>query len=112
YVMRLVPTYDPGTTWAYSNEGAQLLSPILDQAAGEPIQNYASRRLFEPLGMKSTRLHVYPDHAWTYADMETTARDFARLGVLMQSKRVAGVKEGEYERVRLALFGRLVTMRH
>ena len=83
YVLHLVPTSEPGTTWAYSNEGAQLLSPILDRAAGEPIQDYAQRRLFAPLGMDSTRLHVYPDHAWTYADMETTARDFARLGVLM-----------------------------
>ena len=83
YVLHLVPTSEPGTTWAYSNEGAQLLSPILDRAAGEPIQDYAHRRLFGPLGMDSTRLHVYPDHAWTYADMETTARDFARLGLLM-----------------------------
>jgi CubicO group peptidase (beta-lactamase class C family) len=83
YVVHLVPTSDPGTTWTYSNEGAQLLSPILDRAAGEPIQNYARRRLFEPLGMQSSRLHVYPNHAWTYADMETTARDFARIGVLM-----------------------------
>jgi CubicO group peptidase (beta-lactamase class C family) len=83
YVLHLVPTSEPGTTWAYSNEGAQLLSPILDRVAGEPIQDYARRRLFGPLGMDSTRLHVYPDHAWTYADMETTARDFARLGILM-----------------------------
>jgi CubicO group peptidase (beta-lactamase class C family) len=83
YVMHLVPTSEPGTTWAYSNEGAQLLSPIFERAAGEPIQDYAQRRLFAPLGMDSTRLHVYRDHAWTYADMETTARDFARLGVLM-----------------------------
>lgn len=83
YVEHLVPTSDPGTSWAYSNEGAQLLSPILDKAAGEPIQDYARRRLFQPLGMSSTRLHVYPHNAWTYADMETSARDFARLGVLM-----------------------------
>jgi CubicO group peptidase (beta-lactamase class C family) len=83
YVMRLMPTSRPGTTWAYSNEGVQLLSPILDRAAGEPIQDYARRRLFEPLGMMETRLHVYPENAWLYADMETTARDFARLGVLM-----------------------------
>ena len=86
YVTRLTPVDEPGTTWAYSNEGAQLLSPILDKAAGEPIQDYARRRLFEPLGMNNTRLHVYPENAWTYADMETTARDFARLGVLMLAK--------------------------
>ena len=83
YVLGLTPVNEPGSTWAYSNEGAQLLSPILDKAAGEPIQDYACRRLFEPLGMSNTRLHVYPKNAWTYADMETTARDFARLGVLM-----------------------------
>lgn len=83
YVERLLPTSEPGTSWAYSNEGAQLLSPLFDRAAGEPIQDYARRRLFLPLGMSSTRLHVYPKNAWTYADMETTARDFARIGVLM-----------------------------
>jgi len=83
YVVRLTPASEPGSTWAYSNEGAQLLSPLLDNAAGEPIQDYARRRLFEPLGMSNTRLRVYPNHAWTYADMETTARDLARLGVLM-----------------------------
>lgn len=86
FVISLLPTSPPGTTWAYSNEGAQLLSPILDKAAGEPIQNYARRRLFEPMGMRDTKLHVYPRNAWTYADMETTVRDFARLGVLMLAK--------------------------
>lgn len=83
YVIRLQPTSEPGTKWAYSNETSQLLSPILDRAAGEPIQDYARRRLFEPLGMTSTRLHVYPKNAWLYAEMETSARDFARLGVMM-----------------------------
>lgn len=82
FVTHLIPTSVPGTKWDYSNEGAQLLSPILDAAAKEPIQNYARRRLFEPLGMHSTRLHVLRGQAWTYADMETTARDFARIGVL------------------------------
>ena len=29
-------------------------------------------------------MHVYPEgQAWTHADMETTARDFARIGQLM-----------------------------
>jgi CubicO group peptidase (beta-lactamase class C family) len=84
FVIHLTPVNEPGTVWAYSNEGAQLLSPILDKAAGEPIQNYAQRRLFQPLGMSRTHLHLdSTSHAWTYADMETTARDFARMGVLM-----------------------------
>jgi CubicO group peptidase (beta-lactamase class C family) len=85
FVMRLVPTAEPGTRWAYSNEGVQLLSPILDRATGggEPIQDYARRRLFEPLGMRDTRLYAPEGEAWTYAGMQTTPRDFARLGLLM-----------------------------
>ena len=87
FVVKLSPTAEPGTKWAYSNEGVQLLSPILDKAAGEPIQDYDRKRLFEPLGMRETRLHLdSKKHAWTYADMETTAREFARIGLLMLNR--------------------------
>jgi CubicO group peptidase (beta-lactamase class C family) len=84
FVFGLALARPPGTSWAYSNEGAFLLSPILDRAAGEPIEDYAAKRLFGPLGMQRTRLHVYPaGQAWTHADMETTPRDLARIGQLM-----------------------------
>jgi CubicO group peptidase (beta-lactamase class C family) len=87
FVINLTLSAEPGSAWAYSNEGVQLLSPVIDKAAGEPAQDYARRRLFEPLGMNDTRLHLDEQgHAWTYADMETTPRDFARLGVLMLNK--------------------------
>ena len=93
FVINLPLATEPGTAWAYSNEGVQLLSPILDKAAGEPIQEYARKRLFEPLGMKQTRLHLDDkQHAWTYADMETTPREFARIGLLMLNK---GVWQGK-----------------
>lgn len=93
FVINLPLATEPGTVWDYSNEGVQLLSPILDKAAGEPIQEYARKRLFEPLGMSGTSLHLdEKGHAWTYADMETTPRDFARLGLLMLNK---GVWQGK-----------------
>ncbi|MDQ3714041.1 MAG: beta-lactamase family protein [Acidobacteriota bacterium] len=87
FVIKQPLAAEPGIKWTYSNEGVQLLSPILDKAAGEPIQDYARKRLFEPLGMTETRFHLdEKKHAWTYADMETSARDFARLGLLMLNK--------------------------
>jgi CubicO group peptidase (beta-lactamase class C family) len=93
FVIGLPLASAPGTKWDYSNEGVQLLSPVLDKAAGEPIQEYARKRLFEPLGMRGTRLHLDEmGHAWTYADMETTPRDFARLGLLMLNK---GIWQGK-----------------
>ena len=43
--------------------------------------------------MLETRLHLdTKNHAWTYADMETTPRDFARIGLLMLAK---GVWQGK-----------------
>lgn len=84
FVEALEPDSEPGTKWTYSNEGVQLLSPILDRAAGVSIHVYAEQRLFRPLGMNRTRLRRdSKGHAWTYADMETTPRDIARIGQLI-----------------------------
>jgi CubicO group peptidase (beta-lactamase class C family) len=86
YVLGLEPASEPGSRWEYSNEGVQLLSPILEKAAGVPLQDYARDRLFRPLGMDETRLRLdAKGHAWTYADAETTLLDFARLGELMRN---------------------------
>ena len=80
FMTSLPLSYTPGEKWDYSNEGAQLLSPILQRAAGQPLERYAEERLFRPLGMDSTRLRVYPaGQPWTYADAETTLRDFASV---------------------------------
>jgi CubicO group peptidase (beta-lactamase class C family) len=41
----------PGTVFAYSDYGAHLLSPILEQATGQPVLSYARAHLFDPLGI-------------------------------------------------------------
>jgi CubicO group peptidase (beta-lactamase class C family) len=52
-----------------------------------PLQDFAKDRLFRPLGMDETGLQVDgKGHAWTYADAQTSLRDFARLGELMRNK--------------------------
>ena len=84
YVRKLEPQADPGARWSYSNEGVQLLGATLSAALGEPLSDYADRRLFTPLGMKQTRLRTdRAGNAWCHADAITTLRDFARLGVVM-----------------------------
>jgi len=77
-------TQSPGTRWIYSNEGAQLLSPILEAAAEMPLAAYARERLFGPLGMFWS--HFYVDEYYntvTYGGMETTLTEFARIGQLI-----------------------------
>lgn len=79
-VLGLPLDYAPGERWEYSNEGVQLLSPLLERAAGRPLQQYAAERLLGPLQMDSTSLRLdAAGHAWTYADARTTLRDFAKI---------------------------------
>lgn len=84
--------YTPGTVWEYSNEGAQLLSQILCKAAGLSIADYADEKLFMPLGMENTSLRTDETGCvWTYSGMVTTARDLARIGLLMINKGMWGM---------------------
>jgi len=52
-VDRIAPEAPPGSRWFYANYAVQLLSPILEKACGSPLQDFARRRLFEPLGFGS-----------------------------------------------------------
>lgn len=46
--------FQPGTRWGYSTAGTDLLSRVVEVAAGEPFAAFVQRRLFDPLGMKDT----------------------------------------------------------
>ncbi len=45
----------PGERWAYSNVGYRLLGMLIEEVSGESIWNFFDRRIFQPLGMTSTR---------------------------------------------------------
>ncbi len=46
----------PGEYMSYSNEGYAILNYIFDQAAGEPLEGFLTRRVFQPMGMFRTVL--------------------------------------------------------
>lgn len=46
--------FAPGEEWAYSNGGYVLLKEIVARVSGMSFAEFARKRLFEPLGMKST----------------------------------------------------------
>jgi CubicO group peptidase (beta-lactamase class C family) len=46
--------YEPGSKSLYSDLGLILLGEILERVAGEPLDDFVRRRVFEPLGMKDT----------------------------------------------------------
>ena len=48
----------PGEYMSYSNDGYALLSSVIDVAAGEPLESYVERRIFQPLGMSRTTFDI------------------------------------------------------
>jgi CubicO group peptidase (beta-lactamase class C family) len=47
--------FAPGEEWSYSNSGYVLLTDIVARTSGMSFAEFTRKRLFEPLGMKSTR---------------------------------------------------------
>ena len=52
----------PGTRFRYSDINYLLLGEIVNQLSGEPLDKFASERIFEPLGMEHTRFR--PPEEW------------------------------------------------
>lgn len=82
-----IPEYlPPGSIFDYSNPGTQLLAAILSRAARMPIHDFLQRELLEPLGMKETSFYCPNGPAGLpllHAEMQSTPRNFARLGKLI-----------------------------
>lgn len=47
-------TFKPGTKFSYSGEGIYYLQRVVEHITQEPLQAYAKRNLFDPLGLEST----------------------------------------------------------
>lgn len=73
----------PGTVWSYSSGDAMLLAGLVEAAVGEPMVDYATERLLDPLGIDQVDWWTDADgNTLGYCCVDTTSRDFARLGLL------------------------------
>jgi len=101
--------FDPGTRYAYSGEGINLLQFVLEAGLGLEVGREMQRRVFDRFGMKRTRMTWREDFAPNYADgydehgksephdqrgnvraagsMDTTIEDYAKF--------IAGFLRGE-----------------
>jgi CubicO group peptidase (beta-lactamase class C family) len=67
----------PGVQWGYSGEGFVLLQRTMEQRCGRPIDEIASERLFEPLGMPETYFDPPEPGFHGSRPLLTTASDYA-----------------------------------
>lgn len=75
----------PGEEWSYSNGGFELAKEIVARVSGASFAEFTRKRLFEPLGMKSTAyvpdiLHAGPNAAIGYQKDGASWKRFMRLG--------------------------------
>lgn len=71
-LLAATPTVPPGTRVVYSDVNAMLLGEVVRRAAREPLDRFAAREIFQPLGLTRTmfrparRLHgrVAPTGVW------------------------------------------------
>ena len=79
------PLAEPvGTTFRYSNVGAQLVSHVVQAAAGAPLHAVLDSAVFTPLCMRDWRWAVDARGAsYGYSRVELRARDLAALGQLV-----------------------------
>lgn len=95
FMATLKRAHEPGTHYNYSTGETYLVGALLEAAVGEPLQDYLSHRLWQPLGMEQ-------DGRWWLLSPEgpitagggyaATLRDYARLAQFYAD---GGVLDGE-----------------
>src|SRR6516162_9394300 len=60
--------FEPGSRYAYSGEGIQLLQLIVETIAGKPVQELMQARVFGPLGMSRTSMTTQQGFEDNYAN--------------------------------------------
>lgn len=72
--MSLPPDFAPGTQWSYSNTGYVLLGILVHKVSGQFYADFLRERVFEPLGMTTTRViseaQIVPNRAAGYELVE------------------------------------------
>lgn len=80
---------EPGKQFKYLSSNSQLLALVIEKATGKRLANYASEKLWRPLGASSNALWCLDKPNGTekaYCCFNTNARDFARIGQLVLNK--------------------------
>lgn len=76
--------HPPGKSFFYSNRAANLLAPVVKQASGKALDDWARAELFEPIGIHDFTWRTdQAGNVHVMAGLQLHAIDLARLGQLV-----------------------------
>lgn len=73
---------EPGAAYLYNSGGSHLLSAILTQATGQSALDYATSRLFRPMGFRQAKWTSHKGINEGGTGLQLYGRDLAKLGLL------------------------------
>lgn len=76
---RLTLQFQPGTDYAYSNSGINILGRLIEMLSGKTYEAFLDERLFAPLGMKDTTFWPDKDQQERLAIPYKASEDKSRL---------------------------------
>jgi CubicO group peptidase (beta-lactamase class C family) len=87
FVARMVRDRAPGSVCRYNSGETQILGALLARATGRTVADYMREKLVEPLGFESPGFWITDLRGteMSYAGLNLTARDFAKLGELYRN---------------------------
>ena len=92
---RYIPVQAPGDSFDYQGGNTILLAMILRQVTGQSLAEYASEKLWKPIGAEQSAMWSLDRQGGmerAFCCYNSTLRDFAKIGKLVMHK---GVWEGE-----------------
>lgn len=88
----------PGEKFDYMNLDTAVLGLLIERVSGNSIAGFAAQNLWEPLGAEADAFYLLDGEAgvgreFNVAGFNATARDWARVGLMMMNKGRAGGRQ-------------------
>ncbi len=92
-IYELPPDYEPGTRFVYSDVGYIVAAEIVRRVTGMPLNDFARRNIFEPLGMKDASYRILLEQGQSAASFHSVGHRSvsAKIGTMKTLEKAATV---------------------
>lgn len=87
YLLGIPLKRKPGKKWVYADINAAIIGAIIEESSGMSLNDFATEKLFRPLGIKKYYWYTNPSNQTVAAGtLYLSALDFAKIGVLVANE--------------------------